>query len=303
MSTRPPPDSTRPASKTGLMRPRLPSLFDDEMDALEVSEAETRVQRQTSIVTVAQRLALRQTLRDLARLADGMPMDRPSAPPPALESGVAEARDSRVTVPPAVASVPPPRPAFPPPAAPTSSGILVDATVQLAPITPAFAAVALEAPASDGPIGRGTWALMIATLAVALLGGLLLGQALTSHPASAGSAGADDFAVTSPGLAADHHSPAMNSTFSRASAALSSAPADSPPAAPVAADPGAPSVPAMTLRAPRPAHHALVHSAPKAAASTSPAGDPAIAAPKGSRPVQTARDSADDPVRRPIPVN
>jgi hypothetical protein len=313
MSTRLPPDLPDAPPNTGLIRPRLPSLFEDEMDDLEVSDAETRVQKQVNLVTVAQRLALKQTLRDLARLADGMPRESPSVAPPALESGSADSRDSRVTVPPVVASVPPPpMPSAPRLAAlaalPSFSEVSVDPTVQLAPISPAFASVAIDAAAVEGPIGRGTWALMIGTLVVALVGGLLLGQALTSPAPSANGSGAGNSAMTpdprrpNSASVADRPASVASQPAPRASA-VAPAGVESPA---TEADPGESTVPALTLRAPRPTHHGGGRSAAKAAAAASPASDPGTSAAKGSqgsRPVVPARDSVDDPVRRPVPVN
>jgi hypothetical protein len=260
----------------------------------------------------------RRQLKDLAKLAAAMtdtspstsvwdepPTERSSSVPPAAP-GHADGSGSRATVPPAVASIPtpraftrPPRSFFPPASAVPSPHL-------------GSPSVAIEATTS--PSGRGARALMAsATLAAAMVGGLLLGQALASHgpPASAKASpmGTSAAVSDSPGVTAKSALP----TTAQASATAAGAPApalaastpvvDAPSAA---AEPNVMVLPSanaatVTVRAPRPAHHAEARQVP--VAPPPPANSPAAAkAPPVTRaPASHAapgHDSLDDLIRK-----
>ena len=98
---------------------------------------------------------------------------------------IRNARDSLITVPPAVMSVPPV--AIAPLRVPSISYVELDPIPPSARSqAPSFAAT--SSTLKDGSVGRATWAALMATLVVALPGGLLLGGALASHPAAGGAA-------------------------------------------------------------------------------------------------------------------
>jgi hypothetical protein len=136
---------------------------------LDGTEDETKAYRPAGVAADPQRLALKQQLRDVARLADFVPMRPPAAGTPA-----------RVTVPPPIASAP--LPAAPRLRASRVSPVSPDQTIQLAPIAPAFAE-AIAAPAGR-PAARVRWALVLAMLTVALPAGLLLLPAPPAKPAA-----------------------------------------------------------------------------------------------------------------------
>jgi hypothetical protein len=192
--------------------------------ALEGGADETREYRPLTVAMIAQRLATKQQLRGLAKLADLEPTERrhdPSPPP-------GTALRPRTSGPPLLA----PRVA--------ASAVPADPTLQLAPITSAFAA-ALAAPVGR-PAGRTRWALPLAVLIAALPAGLLLYPTPKERPM--------------PIQAAE----------------------PPPPARPPEPEPSAPAVtelvtPEITVSAPRPAHHPRRESAPKPEA-TEPAANP-----------------------------
>jgi hypothetical protein len=181
-------------------------------DALEGGADETREYRPLTVAMIAQRLATKQQLRGLAKLADLEPTERRHDP------------------------IPPPGTAL----RPRPSAVPADPTLQLAPITSAFAA-ALAAPVGR-PAGRIQWALPLTVLIAALPAGLLLYPTPKERPMSVQAA------------------------------------EPPPPARPPEPEPSAPAVtelvtPEITVSAPRPAHHPRRESAPKPEA-TEPAANP-----------------------------
>jgi hypothetical protein len=281
--------------RTGLIPHRAPLVFDVDIDDLEGAEAETKVHERINIVAVARRLAMKQELRELAKLAELMPIDRPWLTPPALEPWDDEARASEASIPPTVASIPPPSqgppplpsmarmPPLPPPprlptlaptalpALPPWQGVFTppspevahpaaDPFVQMAIPTPSFvAAVALPAETRGGRAAG--WAALVGTLLAASLGGLLLGQALVSR--TDGDPGSEPTAPIR-AAAASMTAPAQTPHIAQpAVTAAAPAPAAS---AIVVTDPDDSTV---TVRSPRPAHHAALRgpSRPPAGAS------------------------------------
>jgi hypothetical protein len=96
-------------------------------------------------------------------------------------SAIRNTRDSLITVPPAVTSVP--SVAVAPLRVPSISYVALDPIPPSArSLSSSFAAA--TATLKDGSVGRASWAALMATLVVALPGGLLLGGALASHPAA-----------------------------------------------------------------------------------------------------------------------
>lgn len=195
-------------------------------DALDGGADETREYRPLTVAMIAQRLATKQQLRGLAKLADQEPTERRGVPAP----------------PPGTALRP--RTSAPPPAAPRApapvSSVPADPTLQLAPITSAFAA-ALAAPVGR-PAGRVRWALPITVLIAALPAGLLLYPTPKERPV--------------PLQAAE----------------------PAPPARPPEPESSSPTVtdlitPEITVSAPRPARHPRRESTPKPEA-TDPAANP-----------------------------
>src|SRR5579862_9033393 len=129
----------------------------------------------------------RRELRELARLAEVIPRERTTIAPPALDPVPVSGSEPTM-----VAHPPLPTPA------PTSSPLLGSSG-----FLPPFTATDSIAPAATttppAAPSSGRWGLRIAagagTLAAAMVGGLLLGQALASHPAThtaAASGGASD---------------------------------------------------------------------------------------------------------------
>ena len=258
----------------------------------------------------------RRELKDLAKLAEAMTDTSPatsvwsqpwterssSVPPSAPSRASGTSRKSRGAVPPAVDSAPTPhafsrspRSFFPP----ATAGAV-----------PAASAAAILARARISPRG----ALMAgATLAAAMVGGLLLGQALSPHGGAASTK-----ARASGTAAATSESPRVATGVVLPVAVQPSGP--SPAAAATAALPigfdepaaaGAPSAivvasasPApLTVRAPRPVHHAEVRPAPKPADVVPPAN--AIAAKASpvtktpaSHPAPAGHDSLDELIRK-----
>ena len=203
--------STQDERKTGLV-PRRTFMDDDDLDALEGSDAETKVQERVDLLTVARRLAMRQELRELAKMAEAMPMDRPSLPPRQLGPAFAEGSGSRISLPPPSlppfpappralppASLPPSTPApvlSSPPSSPPSSRASLSTPPPMMAASPASSA-SIRPPfissvplAAEGAVGRGTWAFLIGMVALAIPGGILLGQALRSPPAPGAGASA-----------------------------------------------------------------------------------------------------------------
>jgi hypothetical protein len=237
----------------------------------------------------------RRELKDLAKLAAVIPRERPSIPAAAPEHSGTGPSPSRVTVPPAIASVSTPPPFLPsaPPAFPVAS---------VAP-APSVLSVAPAPPTRSG--GSGIWAVLAgAGLAAAMVSGLVLGRALASHPAAA-SAVAPGSPITG------HENLANEATESAATAAPPAASAvvgaTVPPVTDTADDTHSvpPTTdnppPTVTLRAPRPAHHA------EARPATKPAGASAVSAPNTKAPAPAkvpathpgaTHDSLDDLIRK-----
>jgi hypothetical protein len=176
--------SDRPPGPTD---PRTQALLDAIVDSLDGSADETREYRPVragqlegsaneegesgpgAAALVAKRLAMRQQLREVAKLAEVARMSAPVEQFPAVAAAPARATAHAPTaaLKPAAA-----RPVAPPP----------DRTVQLAPITTAFAdAIMTPAPSAGA---RVRWAL-VCTLTVALPAGLLLYPSPAAKPQTA----------------------------------------------------------------------------------------------------------------------
>jgi hypothetical protein len=157
-------DSDGAADQTREYRPVSGAELDEAADR-------TREHRPAGVGLTAQRLAMKQQLSELARLANLAPSKPPEEPirPP-------------VTAPPATA--PSSRPIAPRlMAGPPASSMPPDRTLQLAPIAPAFAETVVFPARRLLP--RIRWAAVLIVLAVALPGGLLLWPApATMAPAA-----------------------------------------------------------------------------------------------------------------------
>jgi hypothetical protein len=188
---------------------------------------------------MATRDETRRELRELAKLAGVMPKERSTINPPAPER----------------ASGPPPVPTFAHslPSSPVTGGLGTSQafTTPLTPSDSIAPAASNTAPAADTSGGRWGWAAAAGgTLVAAMVGGLLLGQALASHPGAHATVSGSTTPV-------ETHS-------ATGAAAAATTPSSAPVAleAPVAAEPTTMVVtdtggPAVTVRSPRPAHHAV----------------------------------------------
>jgi hypothetical protein len=236
----------------------------------------------------------RRELKDLAKLASVMPRERPSAPPPSGEQVSGPALPPPQTVAPytPVSAIVPSVPT-PPGHTPLPPTVLPSPPLALlAPSLPPGAAV-LTVPPARAPLWRGLWAVGAgAAMAVAMVGGLLLGQALRSHPERAAARPAAQ--VVRP---ATPEPPATTAE----TAAATAAPASGAPSQ--TASDNVSDAPAVTLRAPRPAHHAGAKGPlqPKAAVAPSAAsgGSDSKVAPKAPQShAAPAHDSLDDLIRK-----
>jgi hypothetical protein len=247
--------------KASLRRLPVTAVVEEDANALEIFRAESNTNRRESMDAVARRLAIKVELMALAKLAETM-----SALPP----GSGNVTDSFITVPPTVASVPVPD--IPPaPRLPSIADGAADQTLRPACMTPAF--VAATAASRGGAVRGGTWAVLLSMVAIAVPGGLLIGEALISHPATARSA----------------HPPAVAPTAAQETDAVAATTVDSsnPPGqlSPGTSTPNAntawsPVDPQLATRKPHTTHHAKGKAAPKpspnpAASSAEPAPSPA----------------------------
>jgi hypothetical protein len=272
------------APRTTLIRP--PSLLDAELDLLEalrfakgeptlvieatfeedLHPAEASGADKKHVVAAAQRAAMMREIQALSKLAGAIPMARPAIALPALQAPTgAVTRESFITIPPAVGSLPPPAVAALP-ATPDASSPL-DPTVRLPRVTPAFAA-AITARSERSAMAL-IWAVLISTIAVAFGWWLVLGQAVTSQPGpvktAATMAGASVAAPETSTLSANLASPGVLSTGATAPIAAESLAA------------GASSTPdvitglvhaSAIVRASHPAHRRKSKSTPKSAAKS-----------------------------------
>ncbi len=284
--------------------PPLTAVFDDDVAALDRVERQRKLPPPVDVVKVARRLAMKRELQELAKLADLIPKAHPRLPPAPADasSSALSVRDSLVTVPPSVRSVPPPPPPPAPvassphravpapsaPAAPPDRDRLAGPpsrppsvppplpSIPPPPIAPSFAPASVPSQAAER-VSRFTWAALVSSIGIALPSGLILGHALTSHPVPAAAAGASRGAAWRDPT----HGPGATEPVSAA------------PAMAAAASPGGPqgqgsapgvltitesADPSLLVRAPRPAHHGRSRSSPKSA-PTAPAGDDAATAP------------------------
>jgi hypothetical protein len=275
---------------------------------------------------------MRRELRDLAKLASVLPKEHQSAPPPPLPAEAGSS--SRVTVPPAIRTVPPPRAK----AQPAPSKLLPDvrpppragqALVRPGSVPPP---TAVQVSGSETPSWRGGWFILAgATLAAAMFGGLALGQVLTSkaspssmHPASAPPAVAARQHVAAPSLQVSPPPtaaapPAAAEPAARAAEAPAAAPPpDVPTQTPTRMAPpldldAVPAVsatvltitgacpPAVVIRTPRLPHRPAGAPTPRASTAMSTVASGGVGSAKvsaraagGSR----GRDSLDDLIRR-----
>lgn len=245
---------------------------------------------------MATRDQTRQELKDLAKLAVAMAKE-PSKPPTAPEASTSGITGSRVTVPPAVASMPtPPGVTLRPPA---FGGGASDPTGAHPGARATTLRSLIPAPNSGW---RGAWAVIAgATLAAAMVGGLLLGKSLTSHSAASGPDRASNAAAPSPESAViPALAPAPAVTPSTLPQPAAPAPAATDTAG--AAQPGADN--SFTVRAPRPVHHAELHPALKPGVA-SPAAPASASATKAATPAAKApaahpatHDSLDELIRK-----
>jgi hypothetical protein len=250
----------------------------------------------------------RRELRELAKLAQVIPKERGSAP------GRADRSSGGFTIPPAVASVPPPP--LPRAARPFGSSLPVGATVQPPLTSPALAAATVAS--AESWVGRKVWG-VIGTLGVALIAGLFLGQRLASHsPPATSATGRPAMATAGPVTAGTGPATASaavpTATAGPATPNPGAASTPAPPASPeptaasttiLVADPGP-----LTVRAPRPIHHAVVRPPPpkvvtnaaSAAADTPGKGGPSAKAP-ATRAATAGHDSLDDFIRKSVSAN
>jgi hypothetical protein len=187
---------------------------------------------------MATRDETRRELRELAKLADVMPKERSTINPPAPDR----------------ASGPPPLPTFAQslPSSPGTGGLRTS-QAYATPLTPSDSiapAASNTAPAADTAGGRWGWAAAAGgTLVAAMVGGLLLGQALASHPGAHATVSGSTTAVETHSATGAAAAPTPSSA-----PVASEAPAAAEPTTMVVTDTGGPTV---TVRSPRPAHHAV----------------------------------------------
>jgi hypothetical protein len=262
-----------------------------------------RVESKDGAAMMSTRDETRRELKDLAKLAAVMPKERPTIPPPAASahasSGVSP---SRITVPPAIASVP-----APPPLPPRSrSGPSSPPAFRSASLGPP---VLIPGARAKGSAWLGLRAVAAgATLAGAMVGGLLLGQALASHPATASVAPPATTAIAGVPQISALPVPAATATVTATATTVVAAiatevPAEAPPAL-VIADTSAPTV---MVRAPRPVHHAEPRPIPKPLVATAPASivpaTKTLPATKATPSRLPAHDSLDDLIRKAAASN
>jgi hypothetical protein len=302
--------STR-EQRSGLVQPRAAEVFDDDIDLLQAlqfaheqpvtpatsapnhgvaspewAEADTKIQQRESPAAIERRLATLRGFKELATLGDVGPTERPIIARAALEAESRRVRDSLITVPPAITSLPPP--SLPPLPALRAPRITSENTVPLAPIPPAFAeAIATR---TRGSISRLTWAVVMTTLGIALPGGLLLGRALTSRA---------DAGMAEPTTRASAAAPPAPEATSLAAAFASSSEAPSaaaPATASAASSARVLSYPvdwSLAVRASRAVHHGKGKPAPKPAASAASA----------DTPVKASATNPPRPTDAPAPVD
>jgi hypothetical protein len=146
--------------------PRAQASLEADDDDSDGAADQTTVYRPVTADMAAQRLAMKEQLSELTKLAYGVPTKPPAA-----------GTRASAPAPPAIASAPVPGAARLPAIAALP---IADRTQQLAPIAPAFAA-ALAAPV-EGPFARVRWAIALSTLSFALPVGLLLCPAPAPKP-------------------------------------------------------------------------------------------------------------------------
>jgi hypothetical protein len=240
----------------------------------------------------------KRSFQDLAKMASVMPKERPSLPvgpdgvspaetpappmgtPPmgngseSLATHLQSAPSASVQTP--MATVLPSRP-----------------VALLAPSLPPGAAI-VTAQTLRPPAWRGAWAVVMgAAMAVAMVGGLLLGQSLRSHQKAVASG--QTVAPTSATVAEPP-------TTTVAAAPPPTAIATPPPSEPPAESPSEETPPPVTVKAPRPVHHAEPKGSAKAlAAAPAPAAAsiPGTKASLKASPSHSAsHDSLDDLIRK-----
>ena len=168
--------------------PELPAAYEDDLDGLDGLEEETKVQRSVPIERAARRLAMKHELVEVAKLAQALrdPPDAFISPAPAvptsLEIGVAAVQPPRAK----------PLRAGGGPTAAIRAGARNQLARPAAPATlagrprqhPAAQASRRARPEPDrGAQRRRNWLVVIGALIVAVPGGLILGQPLSSPPA------------------------------------------------------------------------------------------------------------------------
>ncbi len=244
----------------------------------------------------------RRELKNLAKLAESMtdppPVSVPRSSrqswtlpkfprPPAPGPARATSSGARGTMPPVVASVPPPSdvPGF----QRSRFGAALPQARSL--ILPPSGGEAAE-------VGRSSWAVMAgATISAALVGGLLLGQALSSQGTTGARAAHTRRATATEqphtlSIAPDVNPPSPPALLGAATAMPTFAPpafpgAEQPPsAAPGSAAPVVANPLALTVCAPRPVHHSEARPAPKPAEPA--AGAAGVANPLGKTAALTA---------------
>ncbi len=207
---------------------------------------------------MATREDTRRELRELAKLAEVIPKERTTIAPPAPEpmSGALEGGSPFASFgAPPVSQTSASQPGFLSPLGPSDS------------IAPAATSTPPSALTSGKP-----WGWVVAgggTLVAAMVGGVLLGQALASHPSSHASTAAAAGATDTRAELSTVAKPIAPTPVAAAAPVATTAPAETANTL-VVTDEGAP---AVTVRSPRPAHHA-VKKTPKAAANHDSADEP-----------------------------
>jgi hypothetical protein len=253
---------------------------------------------------------MRRELKDLAKLASALPRDHES---PTSAVGADRASGSRVTVPPSVATVPPPRarrplPRVTPPPPRARPGNAREVVIPPAPAVPFLTYMFPKKASSEA--GGGWAAIVLSTLAVAMIGGLALGQVLTSRGTTKVESAATKSSTAAPPNARESTGSADGETAARSGLSPMGAFAATPMPPPIPTAimiTGACPPASVAVRAPRPTHHTVPLQAQVARPSSPASPPPSTSAPaQGASAVRgnttpkgrSGRDALEDLIRR-----